>query len=100
MVQPAYVEAEITNDGELCGSIAVAHRGRCSFDEKVARVATAGAVALVVVNTDDELFTPGGEDMDAWTIPVVGVTSSDGVRLASAATATLIVAPAVVPPDA
>ena len=100
MVQPAYVEAEITNDSELCGSIAVAHRGCCSFDEKVARVAAAGAVALVVVNTDDELFTPGGEDMDAWTIPVVGVTSSDGARLASATTATLIVAPEGVPPDA
>ena len=59
----------------LTGKVAIAVRGKCSFSDKARRSAAAGAVALIVVNTDDEPFPPGGEGS------MVLVGRSDGERL-------------------
>eukprot|EP01045_Picozoa_sp_COSAG04_P008513 COSAG04_NODE_473_length_13807_cov_13.893499_8_plen_117_part_00 len=67
--------------------MAFAHRGGCPFAEKVERVAAAGAVALLVVNTEDGLMEPGG--VEESPIPVLMVRKSAGEALASTAEAAL-----------
>eukprot|EP01052_Picozoa_sp_SAG31_P011971 SAG31_NODE_690_length_12796_cov_4.634559_3_plen_147_part_00 len=44
--------------------IAIVRRGGISFVAKARRVQAAGATAVVFVNTDEEVFTLGGEDGD------------------------------------
>ena len=71
--------------GQLNGAVAVADRGQLTFADKARNAAAAGAVALIVVNTDDApLFgTLGG----ASTIPVVGVPRSARSALLAAVSA-------------
>ncbi len=76
--------------GSLAERIAVARRGTCSFADKTYNAGRAGAVALIVVNTTDELTemscsgthcAPGTID-----IPTVLVPSGLGERLLAWAT--------------
>ena len=46
-------------ENDLRGAIAVVKRGDCSFVEKAVRVGEAGAVAMMVINTEDSLISPG-----------------------------------------
>ncbi len=55
----------------------------CSFVEKALRVAEAGAVGMVVVNTEDSMISPGDSAREGGdvSIPVVGIRSSDVAKL-------------------
>ncbi len=56
--QPTHVDAELSNPAELSNAVAFVHRGQCQYLEKANHVAAAGAVALIVVNTEDKLEVP------------------------------------------
>ena len=63
------------------GTIAVITRGGCSFCEKATRAAEAGAVAVIFVNSDDEIFTvaPAEDEEDiAAAIAIPLVRTNDG----------------------
>ena len=82
LAQPVLADSPLTNTADAAGAVVVAQRGVCSFVEKARRVQAAGGVAVVFVNTDEELFTIGGESGDDdITIPIVGVRASDGRAL-------------------
>ncbi len=58
------------------------NRGRPSFVEQARRAEKAGALALVLVNSDNELVRPGGEDLGGdVTIPVLLVTADAAADL-------------------
>lgn len=65
--------------GELADAIAVIGRGVCSFQEKVDNAAAAGAVGVIVVNSDETYLTMAG---DGTGIPAVLVSLSDGLEIA------------------
>lgn len=54
------------------GKIVAILRGGTPFVEMARRAQSAGAVGLIIVNTDDDLFSPGGGEEGAdITIPVL-----------------------------
>ena len=61
------------------GAIAVVARGSLRFTAKLNNAVGAGAVGLIVVNTEDQLYT-GRLEADS-DVPVLGVSLSDGERL-------------------
>lgn len=68
---------------DLQGAVAIARRGEIPFGEKLANVQAAGAVALVVINSE-----PGpllGNLGRASDLPVLGVPGRDGPALQAAA---------------
>lgn len=65
--------------GGLDGKIALIERGTITFQEKVTRVAEAGAVAAIIFNNVEGNF--GGRLMDRSTIPAVSIARADGLRL-------------------
>ena len=69
---------EIPESG-LEGQIALIERGEITFEEKVTRVAEAGAVAAIVFNNIPGLF--GGTLRDDGEIPAVSISQEDGVDL-------------------
>ena len=64
------------------GAVVLVDRGQCPFSAKLAAAAQRGAIALIVANNvdDKESGATLGKDTDV-TIPVVGVSKSDGARL-------------------
>jgi hypothetical protein len=84
---PARAEAPLTNAADLRGKLALTVRGECAFAEKADRAAEAGAVAVIVVNSEpgDVPITPGDADnVYRGSVPVLGVSASVGERLAAA----------------
>ncbi|WP_432745827.1 M28 family peptidase [Streptomyces sp. JH002] len=73
------------------GRIALIARGTCTFAEKAAHAAAAGAVAALVHDNvpGDTPFTGSLSDPDAGVIPVGGLTLADGHELAAADGATV-----------
>ncbi|MGH3588266.1 MAG: M28 family metallopeptidase, partial [Pseudonocardia sp.] len=71
------------------GSVALVRRGNCTFAQKAGHAATAGAVGLIVINTEDAPLVDGtlGEDHTGG-IPVGGVARAAGDALAARAGAT------------
>ena len=65
--------------GGLDGKVALIERGTITFQEKVTRVAEAGALAAIVFNNVEGNF--GGRLMDRSTIPAVSIARADGLRL-------------------
>ncbi len=65
--------------GGLENRVALIERGRITFEEKVDRVADAGAVAAIVFNNQEGLFR--GTFTSESKIPAVAVSQSDGRRL-------------------
>ena len=63
----------------LGGNIALIERGAITFEEKVARVAGAGARAAVIYNDQRGLF--GGTLANDADIPAVGISQADGEDL-------------------
>lgn len=59
---------------DVSGKIAVVHRGSIPFTEKIANAQKAGAVGLIIVNTDDQSLSIAVGDA---TIPVAVVKRSD-----------------------
>ena len=64
------------------GAVVLVDRGQCPFSDKLAAAAQRGAIALVVANNVDgeQSGATLGKDTDV-TIPVIGVSKSDGARL-------------------
>jgi tetratricopeptide (TPR) repeat protein len=79
-VDPPRADGELTNGSALSGHVAVVERGVISFVQKARRVQKAGAIAVLFVNNDEQLFTVGGEDgHEDVTIPVAMIRRLDGV---------------------
>ena len=79
------------------GSVALVRRGTCTFAEKVGTAASAGAAAVVLINSVDEPVV--GDSLhfgSTGMVPAAGVSRSDGEALASRAgtSATLVLATA------
>ena len=97
--EPPLADELLANTTALRGRVAVASRGGCSrigaavcqFVEKARRVAAAGAVALIVVNTQDEIIVPGDPAKMGSSVPVVMISQADGLRLAKSQAVTLTV---------
>ncbi len=66
------------------GSVLLVRRGGCPFAAKARRAADAGAAGLVVVNNEPGPLT-GGTVGDRGPLPVAGVSTRDGERLAARA---------------
>ena len=64
----------------LAGKVALVTRGECDFVVKVQNAQNAGAVAVVVVNTTDDVIVMGGSSRKIR-IPAVMVSSSSGIAL-------------------
>ena len=78
---PSMADAELENEAAVKGSIMLVSRGAVPFVEQVKRASAAGAAAVIVFNTDDELFEMGGDDEFTSDIPVLMIKSSDAPRL-------------------
>ncbi len=81
------------------GKIALVERGVCPFDAKAARAVQAGAVGVIIYQSEaggEQLFVPGGASTVTLptgpvevTVPVLGVRRSVGLALAAAPGATI-----------
>jgi subtilisin family serine protease len=81
---------KFTNPTEMKNNIALVIRGTCDFVVKAANAAEAGAKVLIVYNdgADPTRVDPIVMALDTATIPGVMISSTDGMALAGAATAT------------
>ena len=85
----------------LKGKIALIYRGTCNFTVKVKNAQNAGAVAVVMVNTQGTGLIPMGGMDSSITIPAVMIPYTDGMAIANAikagsiVTATLTGAPLI-----
>ena len=70
----------ITNGSEVSGRVALIDRGTCPFTDKAARAQAAGAIAVVIVNSQSGLVQMGG-DAPTVTIPVVSISQADGATI-------------------
>jgi hypothetical protein len=88
---PLIANAQLANGDTIRGNIAVVQRGVCSFVEKALRCQEAGALAVIVVNTDDDLFVIGGAPGEqAVEVPIVVVGNASGRSLLEATRAVLV----------
>ena len=78
---PSMADAELENEAADKGSIMLVSRGAVPFVQKVKRASAAGAAAVIVFNTDDELIGMAGDDEFTSDIPVLMIKSSDAPRL-------------------
>lgn len=74
--------------GSLNGRIALVQRGTCTFSSKAQNVQTAGAVAMVIYNSDDPNVANSGEQLfnpslSSAAVPALLVRRSDGLALKS-----------------
>ncbi|MGP3990719.1 M28 family metallopeptidase [Streptomyces sp. 3N207] len=72
--------------GTYDGRIALIKRGGCSFAQKQASAADAGAVGAVIYNNEDGALNGTLGSPDAARIPTGGITKADGEALAEQAT--------------
>ena len=85
LCRPELADSDIANAQELAGKMAVVRRGGISFQEKAERVVKAGALALVIVNTEDTLFEmPPMEEGYVAEIPVMMIRGKDEEALLAA----------------
>ncbi len=78
------VSAEACNPliNDLTGKIAVVYRNTCEFGAKALNAENAGAVAVIIINREDEVINMGGgADGLTVTIPVVFISSVSGAAL-------------------
>ena len=80
---PQLADSDLTNATEILGAIAVVRMGVATPQEKVRRAQRAGAVAVIVVSTEDAIFKMEDSENSAGdiTIPAVVVSSSVGLVL-------------------
>ncbi len=69
--------------GSLAGQFALVNRGTCAFVLKAQNAQAAGAIGLLIANNVSGSLSPGGSDPSV-TIPVFGMTMTDGAALRSA----------------
>ncbi|PGH49272.1 M28 family metallopeptidase [Streptomyces sp. Ru87] len=78
-------EAADYEQADVTGKVALIRRGGCSFAEKQAAAADAGAVAAVVYNNTEGALSGTIGDAEAGRIPTGGVTQADGEALVALA---------------
>lgn len=79
---PIAQEACIPLVNDLTGKIAVLYRNTCEFGTKAINAQNAGAVAVLMINRDPEAIgMAGGVDGINVTIPVVMISSTDGLTI-------------------
>ena len=77
LASPADGCAPLVSD--VSGRVVVIQRGSCSFDDKAKNAQTAGAVGVIVANTEEgEMLTPGGVTVS---VPVLMIDYSDAAIL-------------------
>ncbi len=82
LCDPECADQELRNAEQLDQKVAVVKRGGNTFGEKAHRAQQAGALALIIINSDNELFAAKVDDSASpVTIPVVLVTSDAGTAL-------------------
>jgi hypothetical protein len=76
----------LINPAEIAGKIAVIYRNTCSFVQKIKNAQDAGAVAVIIVNREDELLGMLGDAVDGpnITIPAVFVSNISGAIIVNA----------------
>jgi aminopeptidase YwaD len=79
LVHVDLARAEDIPAGGLAGRVALIRRGEILFEEKVSRVAGAGAVGAVIYNNAPRLFT--GVLENQADIPAISLSREDGERL-------------------
>ena len=79
--EPLLADSDLANPAELSAKVAVVRRGGCPFLDKARRVQAAGAVAMVVVNTEDAPKGMVDENCGDITIPCICIGQADGERL-------------------
>ncbi|CDS09870.1 hypothetical protein LRAMOSA02547 [Lichtheimia ramosa] len=60
------------------GKIGLVKRGSCTFDEKAANLAKAGAIGALVYNAEGDVFTPSTTTAK---VPVAGISNENGLKL-------------------
>lgn len=69
----------ISNASEISGKIAVIRRGNCQFGFKVLQAQNFGAIAVIIVNTDDTFYNmTGGNFGEYVNIPSILIHQTDG----------------------
>lgn len=75
----------LINGVDVNGKIAVIYRNTCEFGAKALNAQNAGAVGVIIINRDDEAIPMGGgASGGSVNIPVVMLSSSDGLALTNA----------------
>ena len=75
----------LVNGVDVNGKIAVIYRNTCEFGTKALNAQNAGAVGVIIINRDPEVIEMGGgTDGGSVTIPVVMITSTDGLTITNA----------------
>ena len=75
----------LINGVDVNGKIAVIYRNTCEFGKKALNAQNAGAVAVIIINRDNEVIEMGGgADGGSVTIPVVMLSSVDGLTITNA----------------
>ncbi len=72
----------LVNGVDVNGKIAVIYRNTCEFGAKALNAQNAGAVGVIIINRDPEVIEMGGgADGASVTIPVVMISSTDGLTI-------------------
>lgn len=74
---PSYACNSLINAAEVNGKIAMVDKGICSFTGKMSRIQTAGAVAVIVCNNDNNPPSGFGGWTNGLTIPAIMLSKSD-----------------------
>jgi len=74
--EPQQADTDLKNTITLMGKIAVAKRGGCEFYEKAERVARAGALGSIIVNTTNTMIIACATEGKSSDIPVVMIIES------------------------
>lgn len=73
------------NGNQVAGKIALINRGECAFEEKVKNAEAAGAIGVIIANTENNILAMGGTDtIPDPSIPSVSIASSSGAILRDA----------------
>ena len=80
LCDPERADQDLRNAELLNQTVAVVKRGGNKFVGKAKRAQLAGALALIIINTENTVYMPSGDDT-AVTIPVVLVASEAGAAL-------------------
>lgn len=84
-VNSALACGTLTNATSVRGKILVVDRGTCKFKDKVIKAEAAGALAVIVVNTSNDIITMGSDGTQPIPkIPVVMLPSSSGNNIKNA----------------
>ncbi len=82
---PVLADQDLQNATLIKGRIVLIERGLCTFQEKAVRAYTAGAIGIIFINTEDEVYQPESaatQLQNSTPIPMLCVKKSVGAQLA------------------